>query len=143
MIRKIIIISLILFIGILACKSKEKLSSPDHFIIKKNNIDKVKVNTPVDFQIEIIPTDGFEMEVEAPIKLTFNKENNPDIEFEKSIYTKDDLLNKDIKKPIFKGKFTPLKANDFTVKGELSFVVCTSSICEPKKTEVEFKFLAE
>ncbi len=138
------VIILILSFAILsACTKTKKLTSPDHYIIKSSITEKTRTNVPAEFSIEIIPTDGYEMEVEAPIKLKFDTGSYPDLSFEKELYTKDDLLNKNIKKPIFKGKITPQKAGSYEIKGELSFVVCTSSICEPKKTDIIFKTTVE
>ncbi|GEM_PF-2359603 len=140
---KYILIPFIMLIIFTSCKSKDNLTSPDHYIIKKSFNSKVKTGDPVEFKIEIIPTDGFKMEEEAPINLKISKENNPDIEFERVTYTKNELLNKDIKKPVFTGKFTPKKQGNHIVKCELSFVVCTSSVCEPKKAEVVFDITSE
>ncbi len=135
--------ALLILLLFICCKSGERLTSPDHYIIKKSITERVKSGSPAEFRIEIIPTDGFEMEVEAPVKLRFDKEGYTDVEFEKELYTKEDLLNRNIKKPVFTGRLTPKKSGSFQVKGDLSFVVCTSSICEPKKAEIIFDFIAE
>lgn len=140
--KKILLI--ICFISFLiSCKSSERLTSPEHYIIKKTISEKVQLGSPAEFRIEVIPTDGYKMEEEAPIKLKFNREENSNVEIEKEIYTKSDLLNKDISKPVFIGRFIPKEKGNIKVKGELSFVVCTSSICEPKKTDIIFDFVAE
>jgi hypothetical protein len=136
----ILIALLLIFVS---CKKTERLTSPDHYIIKKSITERVSLSNPAEFRLEIIPTDGYEMEAEAPIKLKFNKELSPDVEFEKEIYTKEDLLNRDIKRPVFSGRITPKKKGEFKIAADLSFVVCTSSVCEPKKTEVIFEFVAE
>ncbi len=140
---KIYINLILIILLILSCKTGEKLTSPDHYIIKKSVKEKVRLGEAAEFKIEIIPTDGFEMEVDAPITLKFDKDSNLDIDFEKEIYTKDDLLNKDIKRPVFIGRFRTRKSGEHKIIGNLSFVVCTSSICEPKKTDVIFHITTE
>ncbi|MGC9043111.1 MAG: hypothetical protein ACP5KG_04565, partial [Myxococcota bacterium] len=115
--RSIFVLTFIsIFTIYIGCKQGERLSSPEHYILKKSHTERTKVDSPADFRVEIIPTDGFKMEVEAPIKLIFKKEMNPDIEFEKEIYTKDDLINKDIKRPIFNGRFIPKKEGIYNIK---------------------------
>ncbi|MCX7943618.1 MAG: hypothetical protein N2746_03825 [Deltaproteobacteria bacterium] len=142
--RRLLIINIIfILISLITCKPSEKLTSPDHYILKKSLPERVKINEVAEFRVEIIPTDGYKMEEEAPIKLRFDRENQPHIEFEKELYTKEDLLNKNIKRPTFVGKFTPKTSGNIQFKGELSFVVCTPSICEPKKTEIIFNLLVE
>jgi hypothetical protein len=131
----------LIFLILIGCKQGEKLTSPDHYILRQSVSEIVKVNTPAEFRIEILPTDGYEMEVEAPINLKFATENYPDLIFDKVSFSKKDL--NDIKRPVFSGKITPKKAGEYNIKGELSFVVCTSTICEPKKTDINLHIKAE
>lgn len=133
---------LVIFTSI-GCSRSERLTSPDHYILKTSITERVKVDSPAEFLVEIIPTDRFKIEADAPLNLRFNTEFYPDLSFEKNLYTKADLLNKDIKKPVLKGRIIPKKKGEHIIKGDLSFVVCTSTVCEPKKAEVRFRTTAE
>jgi len=132
---------LLIFLIVYGCKQGEKLTSPNHYILRQAVTENTKIETPAEFKIEIIPTDGYEMEVEAPINLKFAAENYPDLAFDKVSFSKKDL--NDIKRPVFSGKITPKKTGEYNIKGDLSFVVCTSTICEPKKTDINLHIKAE
>lgn len=141
--KRLLFFTLSVIFTFIGCSRSERLTSPEHYILKTSITESVKIDSPAEFLVEIIPTDGFKIEADAPLNLRFHTELYPDLSFEKDLYTKADLLNKDIEKPILKGRVIPKKKGEYIIKGDLSFVVCTSIVCEPKKAEIKFRTTAE
>lgn len=91
--------------------------------------------------VKITPGKGYKVNEDYPTKLTL--EATDGVAAAKQALGKSDAAAFDKHQLVFDVKLTPARAGDFTVRGKLSFAVCTDATCDPKSETIAINLRAK
>jgi hypothetical protein len=91
--------------------------------------------------VKVTPGKGYKVNEEYPTKLTL--EATDGVTIAKPVMAKADAAAFDKHQLAFDVKLTPTRAGTFTVRGKLSFAVCTDATCDPKSDTVAISLNAK
>lgn len=91
--------------------------------------------------VKVTPGKGYKVNEDYPTKLTL--EATDGVSALKQTLGKSDAAAFDKHQLVFDVKLTPARAGDFTVRGKLSFAVCTDATCDPKSETIAINLRAK
>jgi hypothetical protein len=91
--------------------------------------------------VRVTPGAGYKVNQEYPTKLTL--EATAGVATAKTVMLKADAAAFDDHQLAFDVKLTPAQAGTYTVRGTLSFAVCTTATCDPKTEKIAINLVAK
>lgn len=91
--------------------------------------------------VKVTPGKGYKVNEDYPTKLTL--EATDGVASTKQTLGKSDAAAFDKHQLVFDVKLTPARAGEFTVRGKLSFAVCTDATCDPKTETIAINLRAK
>lgn len=91
--------------------------------------------------VKVTPGKGYKVNEDYPTKLTL--EATDGVTAAKQSLGKADAAAFDKHQLVFAVKLTPARAGEFTVRGKLSFAVCTDATCDPKSETIAINLRAK
>ena len=91
--------------------------------------------------VKVTPGKGYKVNEEYPTKLSL--EATDGVTTGKQVLAKADAAAFDKHQLAFDVKLTPTRAGEFTVRGKLTFAVCTDATCDPKTEAIAINLRAK
>lgn len=114
--------------------TSKTVGGDDSYTLKIKYPNEVKNGAKGTVTFTVIPADGWKMNKDFPTKLTVSAPDGVSVSKDKQKVP--DAVEFSDGKAVFAVEFTPSSSGSKAFSAKFKFAVCTSSTCDPKKTEL-------